>query len=331
MKLTSKIIGLAILAGMGTATSASAQCLGLTGVSAPIICADPALRAQEARVQSLTAGLQNADTRNMPGLRTNDGWREQHEQCHDANCARYSYDYRISRLEELTSIARQSEWRQPAPEVVDAPVQQQPEHRQPATAPDSSPALSSTTGEAIVSSSPVSEQPTSQPDPVPAADEVVDFQSTITSAEPPAQTEAGEQTMLLIVAVLGLIGVILYALPSIVAFMRGHAYRWVILPINLVAGWTLLGWVGSMVWAIWPAEKALLDPVVGSVTGVGDRNIGDALGEVDRNRDRVGDVQSSAGQLTTSQLDQLERLGRLKAQGVLTEDEFARQRAALMA
>jgi hypothetical protein len=43
--------------------------------------------------------------------------------------------------------------------------------------------------------------------------------------------------------------VAIYFLPSIVAYMRKHKQFVPILIVNLFLGWTLIGWVGALVWA----------------------------------------------------------------------------------
>jgi hypothetical protein len=55
-----------------------------------------------------------------------------------------------------------------------------------------------------------------------------------------------EETLgLLLVLVLGFF----YFLPAIVAFSRGHKNSGAILILNLLLGWTMLGWVGALVWS----------------------------------------------------------------------------------
>jgi hypothetical protein len=44
-------------------------------------------------------------------------------------------------------------------------------------------------------------------------------------------------------------------LPAIVAFRRGHEYRWPIFIVNLFLGWTLIGYVVALVWAFMPEGK----------------------------------------------------------------------------
>jgi hypothetical protein len=52
-----------------------------------------------------------------------------------------------------------------------------------------------------------------------------------------------------VLAILG-IGLVLYFLPSIVAGFRGHQNTGAIIALNLFLGWTFLGWVVALVWAL---------------------------------------------------------------------------------
>ena len=44
--------------------------------------------------------------------------------------------------------------------------------------------------------------------------------------------------------------VLVFMLPSYIAFGKGHQYRWIILFINVVFGFTLIGWFGALIWSI---------------------------------------------------------------------------------
>ena len=41
-----------------------------------------------------------------------------------------------------------------------------------------------------------------------------------------------------------------YFLPSFIAFSRDHKNKVAIFLLNLLLGWTVLGWVGSLVWSV---------------------------------------------------------------------------------
>jgi len=60
-----------------------------------------------------------------------------------------------------------------------------------------------------------------------------------------------------------------YLLPFWIALYRNHMYKWVILALTIGGGWTGLLWVGSLVWAVWPDHKTLVDPLMGNIMGRG--------------------------------------------------------------
>jgi len=41
-----------------------------------------------------------------------------------------------------------------------------------------------------------------------------------------------------------------YFLPTLIAFLRQHKNKLAIFLLNLFLGWTVLGWVGSLVWSV---------------------------------------------------------------------------------
>lgn len=48
----------------------------------------------------------------------------------------------------------------------------------------------------------------------------------------------------------GLICFILYFLPHIIAAARDHHNRIAIFCLNLLAGWTILGWFAALIWSL---------------------------------------------------------------------------------
>lgn len=57
-----------------------------------------------------------------------------------------------------------------------------------------------------------------------------------------------------VTAILGLLVlfglVVVYLLPSIIAAERGHMSSGAIFALNLLAGWTALGWLAALVWSL---------------------------------------------------------------------------------
>jgi len=60
------------------------------------------------------------------------------------------------------------------------------------------------------------------------------------------------ETILLLVLAVGFIAFLigLYFLPTLVAMSKCHIDTLAIFLVNLFTGWTFIGWLGSLIWAI---------------------------------------------------------------------------------
>ena len=54
---------------------------------------------------------------------------------------------------------------------------------------------------------------------------------------------------LIAVLLLAALALVAYFAPTIIAYMRAHQQRVPILLLNLLLGWTVLGWIGALIWA----------------------------------------------------------------------------------
>ena len=54
----------------------------------------------------------------------------------------------------------------------------------------------------------------------------------------------------------------LYFLPTILAHNRGHRVAGILL-LNLFFGWTIIGWLAILLWALLSAPRLLLHPYYG--------------------------------------------------------------------
>ncbi|MFP6771756.1 MAG: superinfection immunity protein [Alphaproteobacteria bacterium] len=43
---------------------------------------------------------------------------------------------------------------------------------------------------------------------------------------------------------------LLFFLPAIIAFLRGHPRRWAIVVLLLALGWTVVGWWVALIWSL---------------------------------------------------------------------------------
>ncbi len=85
---------------------------------------------------------------------------------------------------------------------------------------------------------------------------------------------------------LGLIILAIYYIPAFIAISRRHPYKWVILGINTFAIAAGVPWLAAFIWAVWPTDKSLLDPIAGNVTGKANRISGDNLGSIKYGKER---------------------------------------------
>ena len=44
---------------------------------------------------------------------------------------------------------------------------------------------------------------------------------------------------------------VIYLLPSIIAFARGHRNKQALAKFNLFGGWTIFGWITALVWSLY--------------------------------------------------------------------------------
>lgn len=46
-----------------------------------------------------------------------------------------------------------------------------------------------------------------------------------------------------------------YFIPAVIGFARGHQSKWAIFALNLLLGWTVLGWVVALIWSLTGVRK----------------------------------------------------------------------------
>lgn len=84
--------------------------------------------------------------------------------------------------------------------------------------------------------------------------------------------------------------VIVYFIPTAIAVKRKHPNRFGIVIVNIFLGWSLIGWVVALVWA----------------------------------------VTDSKSKPSTNKYDDLDKLQKLKANGTITEQEFEAEKQRLL-
>lgn len=116
-----------------------------------------------------------------------------------------------------------------------------------------------------------------------------------------------------------IVGLIVFCIPSVIAFKRRHPNRWPILLINMIFGGTGLGWFGALMWAMSAVHR--------SPTGNHGGESGLNLFVNDVKTLRVSASDQQAG---NDPVADLLRLKKLFDAGVVTADEYAAMRKPLL-
>lgn len=100
----------------------------------------------------------------------------------------------------------------------------------------------------------------------------------------------------IVFALVLVIAIAVYFVPFAIAAFRGHRYKAVIFALNLIGGWSGLGWIAALVWAVWPSGSTVSDVVTHDPTGLSSRNVGTAAGEVMNEVDRTRVTKASTAE-----------------------------------
>jgi len=103
------------------------------------------------------------------------------------------------------------------------------------------------------------------------------------------------------------------AAPGVIAIRRESPYKWIILILGFTAPVFLgVSWLVAIIWALWPKNRSLIDPVAGNPAG-GERNVGDMAGEIAQRF-----TNSSGGGKLEKRLAEIDSL---HARGIISDEE----------
>jgi hypothetical protein len=114
----------------------------------------------------------------------------------------------------------------------------------------------------------------------------------------------------------------LYFIPTVIAVSRKHRNVAGIFFLNLLLGWTILGWIGAFVWSFVSPSQQPRIVTPSQATVVVNNNQYHNQGESYKTRNFEADFDSK--------MAQLERLKRLYDAGALSESEFAKEKARIL-
>jgi len=98
-----------------------------------------------------------------------------------------------------------------------------------------------------------------------------------------------------LIGVLGIAGffalfAVPYFLPSIIAFVRRHPSKWAIVALNTFLGWTFLGWLIALIWALSNNSSANPTVIVNNTTNVASGDGAVAVAPPPPPAPQIGDV-----------------------------------------
>ena len=100
-----------------------------------------------------------------------------------------------------------------------------------------------------------------------------------------------------------LLAIVIYFLPTICAYSRGHQNKDPVFILNLFLGWTLLGWVVSLAWAFTAVQSS---------------------------DDDDDEEESDGDDNTKTKVEQLSELNALYQSGAINDDEFAMMKSEII-
>lgn len=110
---------------------------------------------------------------------------------------------------------------------------------------------------------------------------------------------------------------VVYAVPTIVAFYRGHPNRWPILIVNIAFGATFVGWLAALIWA----AHAIHRPTDRLTSRGGESGLNSIANNLSRLVTGVAHHQHSDLSIIVA-IESLKRLDVLRSSKSITQAEF---------
>lgn len=134
--------------------------------------------------------------------------------------------------------------------------------------------------------------------------------------------------------------IIPYFLPSIIALFRNKSNTTAIVMLNLFLGWTFIGWVVALIWAV-TKDREMQTIVVNNNAYSDNKTISPLMSQPVSENIQYGASQKtipSQGVKSDEQnpknhqekIDNLQKLKRLLDDGILTQEEFDQQKKQIL-
>jgi hypothetical protein len=128
-------------------------------------------------------------------------------------------------------------------------------------------------------------------------------------------------------AIVIIISLISYFLPTIIAMLRGKSNTFAILLLNLFLGWTFIGWIVALIWSVTSDNKPQTI-VVNNNSSIEPRNEFKALSSQGMKPEQIDITNLNSHQ---EKINNLQKLKQLLDDGILTQEEFIQQKNQILA
>ena len=128
-------------------------------------------------------------------------------------------------------------------------------------------------------------------------------------------------------AIVIVISLISYFLPTVIAMLRGKSNTFAILILNLFLGWTFIGWIVALVWSVTNDNKPQTI-VVNNNSSIKTEKEFKTLSSLENKSEQINNANLN------SHIDKIEKLKKLKKlldDGILSQEEFIQQKKQILA
>ena len=81
---------------------------------------------------------------------------------------------------------------------------------------------------------------------------LIDSDETIKGTNEPIISIKPQVTSLIFIII---ITALIYFIPTVVCLIRKHTYKFYVICLNIILGWTLIGWIASLIWSFIDNKK----------------------------------------------------------------------------
>lgn len=128
-----------------------------------------------------------------------------------------------------------------------------------------------------------------------------------------------------------IVGVIIYFLPFIVSLFTGNT-RGAVFVINLFLGWSIIGWVWALVWAVTSDSKQII--INNHIMEPNDRETYNSHNSTNIQQPLIAKTEKSNTEkildIHSNQIRRLKELNEIFKKGAITKDEFEQQKQLIL-